>query len=360
MSRSRKRNPKTHLKSQDMWWDFVSLRPETTFHTLLLFSDIGRAHGYRRMNGSSVHAYKMVNSQGEVVYGKIHWKTEQPAPPMTFQEAKDLLGPQPDYFTQDLYDSIENKNFPSWILYFQVMTVEEINAYPRNPFDITRNWRVEDYPLIEVGRFTLDRNPVNFFAEVEQVGMNVANLVPGIEPSPDRMLHGRMFGYADAIIYRQGTNWPQIPINRPAPGVEINSYQRDGAACYGDNGGGAPNYYPNSFGGHVPSQAAEHVSFSVEGVVDRFDVPEGDDEFIEARMWLERDMGPEERRRTAEAIADRLKDAREEIRERVFKNNWEPIDQQFADQIRREVEVALRNAANNNNNSSLRKMKGKK
>ncbi|ODM89183.1 Catalase, partial [Orchesella cincta] len=208
MSRSRKRNPKTHLKSQDMWWDFVSNRPESSFHTLILMSDIGRAHGYRRMNGSSVHAYKMVNSQGEVVFAKIHWKTEQQAPPMTFQEAKDLLGPQPDYFTQDLYDSIEKKNFPVWTMYFQVMTVKQANAYPRNPFDITRNWRVEDYPLIEVGKFTLDRNPVNYFAEVEQVGYNVANLVPGIEPSPDRMLHGRMFGYADAIMYRQGVNWP--------------------------------------------------------------------------------------------------------------------------------------------------------
>ncbi|CAL8145767.1 unnamed protein product [Orchesella dallaii] len=347
MARSRKRNPKTHLKSQDMWWDFASLRPETTFQALIMFSDIGRAHGYRRMNGSSVHAMKMVNARGEVVFAKLHWRTQQPAPAMTFQEAKDLLGTQPEYFTQDLYDNIEKGNFPSWKLYFQVMTVEQANAYPRNPFDPTRNWRVEDYPLIEVGRLTMDRNPVNFFAEVEQVGFSVANLVPGIEPSPDRILHGRMFGYADAIIYRLGANWPQLPINRPREGLQINSYQRDGAACYGDNGGGAPNYWPNSFGGHQASTGAAQVGFNVDGVVDRFDIPE--DEFIEARWFLERDMDAGERQRTVESIADRLKDAREEIRERALRNNFYPIDHEFGEEIRKEVERALRRVENERN-----------
>ncbi|CAL8087856.1 unnamed protein product [Orchesella dallaii] len=340
LNRSRKRNPLTHLKDQNMWWDFVSLRPETTFHTLQLFSDTGRADGYRRMNGSSVHAFKLVNAAGGVVFAKFHWRSQQLAPSLTFQEAKTLTGTNPDYFIQDLYDAIESGNNPSWLLYIQVMTVEQADSYPRNPFDITRNWRVEDFPLIEVGRMTLNRNPVNYFAEVEQVGFSVSNLVPGIEPSPDRMLHGRLLAYQDSLRYRLGTNNPHIPINRPV--AEVNSYIRDGQACYGDNGGGSPNYFPNSFGGHEASAEAAHVSFSVEGTVDRFDIPE--DEFIEARLFLERDVTTENRQRLLESIADRLKDAQPELQTRVLQNNFYPISVEFGDAVSGELQRALRNA----------------
>ncbi|ODM93790.1 Catalase [Orchesella cincta] len=340
LNRSRKRNPSTNLQDQTMWWDFVQGRPESTFHALQIFSDIGRAHGFRRMNGSSVHAFKFVNSRGDIVFAKLQWRSQQQAPALTFQQANTLQGTNPDYFVQDLYDSIENRNYPSWLLYIQLMTVEQAQSYPRNPFDITRNWREEEFQLIELGRMTLNRNPTNYFAEVEQAAFAVSNLVPGIEPSPDRMMHGRLLAYQDAQRYRLGTNFPQLPINSPI--VEVNSYIRDGKACYGDNGGGSPNYWPNSFGGHQADPGVAHVSFSVSGVVDRFDIPE--DEFVETRWFLERDVTPAGRQRMLEAIADHLKNARPEVQARVLQNNFYPISREFGDAVSAELQKAIRNA----------------
>ncbi|ODM99440.1 Catalase, partial [Orchesella cincta] len=318
LNRSRKRNPLTHLKDANMW-DFVSLRPETSFHTLQLFSDIGRANGYRRMNGSSVHAFRFVNSTGRV-FAKFHWRSQQLAASLTFQEAKDLQGTNPDYFIQDLYDSIESGNNPSLAAVYQVMTEEQAQAYPRNPFDITRNWRVEDFPLIEVGRMTLNKNPINYFAEVEQAGFAVSNM-PRQKCFMDVSYPTKIL--SDTVLE---TNFPQLPINRPV--VEVNSYIRDGQSCHGNNGGGSPNYFPNSFGGPEADLGAAHTSFSV-GVVDRFDIPE--DEFVEARWFLERDITSAGRQRMLESIADKLKDAQPELQTRVLQNNFYPISTEFGD-----------------------------
>lgn len=222
----------------------------------------------------------------------------------------------------------------------QVMTVEEANAYPRNPFDITRTWREEEFGLIPVGQMCLDRNPVNFFSEIEQAAFAPSNMVPGIEPSPDRMLAARLFAYQDAHRYRLGVNSAQLPVNRPVS--EVNTYIRDGQAVYGDNGGASPNYFPNSFGGSIPdTDGAKEASFNVEGIVDRYDVPE--DEHLEARMFLERDVDPEERQRMVAAIADHLKGAESEIRERVLLNIFYPISTDLGDEIRAATNAAIRN-----------------
>lgn len=347
--RTRKRNPQTHLKDQNMWWDFVSLRPESTLNTLHLFSDIGRSDGYRKMDGFGIHAFKCVNEHNEVVFCKFVWRTDQPGPAQTYQQALELTGTNPEYKTQDLYDAIARGDFPSWTMYLQVMTLEQAKKYPRNPFDITRTWREEEFPMIPVGRLILNRNPINHFAEVEQAAFAVHNMVPGIEPSPDRILAARLFSYQDALRYRLGTNFAHIPINRPE--VEVNSYIRDGQACFGDNGGGSPNYFPNSYGGNVvDTEGASQISFHVEGIVDRFDIPE--DEYVDARIFLDRDVDAEHRVRLVGSIANRLKDAKPEIRERALKNNFYPISTKFGDEIREAVQRLLEEQENSDKSNS--------
>jgi catalase len=345
LNRSRKRNPVTHLKDANMWWDFVSLRPETTMHTMHLFSDQGRPDGYRRMNGSSVHAYKLVNANGKSVFAKFHWQTLQNGPALTFQKAAELAGSNPEYKTQDLYDAIARQEYPVWELYIQVMTEEEVVDAEFNPFDITRMWRKDKIPLIPVGRMTLNRNPANFYAEIEQAAFAPSNMVPGIEPSPDRMLAGRLFAYQDAQRYRLGVNHAMLPINRPLN--PVNTYVRDGQACYGDNGQGYPNYFPNSFSGHYPDPVgAGSPNFTIEGVVDRYDVPEN--EHHDAKLFVELDVDPEQKTRMVDALADHLKKANPEIRERVLQVIMYPISTEFGDLVRNAVDQALKQDASNN------------
>lgn len=322
-----------------MWWDFVSLRPEATMHTMHLFSDLGRPDGFRRMDGFGVHAFKLVNKNNNYVFCKFHWRSLQPGRALTFQEAAQLAGTNPEYKTQDLFDAIAGGDYPSWNLYVQVMTQADADKHPRNPFDITRTWREEDYPLIQVGRMTLNRNPANFFAEMEQSAFAPSNMVPGIEPSPDRMLAGRLFAYQDAQRYRLGVNFPMLPVNRPV--TEVNSYTRDGQSCHGTNGGSSVNYFPNSFGGSEPDiLGGGQLAFNVGGKVERNDIPE--DEHIEPRMFLDRDVDPEQRRRLVDSLADHLKNAKSEIRERVLKTNFDPISKTFGEELRAAVEMALK------------------
>lgn len=343
LNRSRKRNPQTNMKDGNMWWDFVSLRPETTLHTIHLFSDLGRPDGFTKMDGFGVHAFRLVNANNQVVFCKFHWRSLQPGPALTHEEAAALAGSNPEYKTQELFDSIAKASageapYPAWNLYIQVMTEQEAVNYPFNPFEVTRVWREENFPLIPVGKMTLDRNPANYFTEIEQVAFAPSNMVPGIEPSPDRMLAGRLFAYQDAQRYRLGVNFPQLPVNRPV--VDVNTYMRDGKACYGDNGQGYPNYFPNSFGGHYPDPVwAKNVNFSVEGVVDRYDIPE--DEHHDARLFLNIDVDTDQRKRMVAAIADHLKNANKEIRDRVLEVIFYPISTEFGDEVRFATEQAV-------------------
>lgn len=343
LSRTRKRNPQTNLKDPNMWWDITSFRPEMILHTMQLFSDLGRQDGYRRIHGFGVHAFKLVNSKGDIVFCKFALRTNQPAPALTRQRAAELIGINSEYKTQDLYDAIDRGDYPSWTLAIQVMTLDQAKKYPRNPFDTTKTWREEEFPYIPIGTMTLNRNPTNFFAEVEQSGFVPSNLVPGIEPSPDRMLAGRIFSYQDAIVYRLGINWAQLPINRPV--VPVNTYARDGKACYGNNGGGHPNYHPNSWGGVTTDPVyAGQPAFRVEGIVDRFDEPDADEHY-EARVFLERDVSPDpaHRARLVEGIAHHIRNVRKDIRERALKTLFYPISRKFGDEVRVAIDKAIAN-----------------
>nr|XP_040570523.1 catalase-like isoform X2 [Lepeophtheirus salmonis] len=244
---SQKRNPVTHLKDPDMFCDFVNLRPETTHQMSILFSDRGTPDGYRHMNGYGSHTFKLVNKKNEAVYCKFHFKTNQGIKNLSSQEAANMARDDPDYSIRDLYNAIDQENFPSYTMHIQVMTMDEADTIDFDPFDLTKVWSHKTFPLIEVGQLVLNRNPSNYFAEVEQIAFSPGNLIPGIEASPDKMLQGRILTYSDAHRYRVGTNYTQIPVNSPHQ-CRANNYQRDGLMCINNQGKG-PNYYPNSFSG---------------------------------------------------------------------------------------------------------------
>ncbi|NWU89216.1 CATA Catalase, partial [Upupa epops] len=204
---SQKRNPQTHLMDPDMMWDFLSLRPESLHHVSFLFSDRGIPDGYRHMNGYAINTFKLVNADGKGIYCKFHLKTDQGIKNLPVEEAAELASSDPDYAIRDLYNAIADENYPSWSFYIQVMTFEEAEKFPFNPFDVTKVWPQGDYPLLPVGKLILNRNPVNYFAEVEQISFDPSNMPPGIEPSPDKVLQGRLFVYHDTQVYRLGPNY---------------------------------------------------------------------------------------------------------------------------------------------------------
>jgi catalase len=243
---SQKRLPDTGLRSNEMQWDFWTLSPESAHQVAILMSDRGTPKTWRNMNGYSSHTYSWINQAGGRFWVKYHFKTVQGPENFTDDEAKAMTAEDPDFHRRDLRSAIDRREFPEWRLEMQLMPFAEAAEYRFNPFDLTKVWPHGDYPPIEVGRLVLDRNPANFFAEVEQAGFSPANLVPGIGLSPDKMLIGRIFSYHDTHLHRIGPNYEQLPIN--APQVQVHSYNKDAAMTY-RHAGAQPVYAPNSFGG---------------------------------------------------------------------------------------------------------------
>jgi catalase len=330
INRARKRNPQTHLRDPNLWWDFTSLRPEAALHTLHLFSDLGTPNGFPSMDGAGVHTYKMVNAEGKAVYIKFHWLSNQKKKALTREESAMLAGTNSDYLIQDLFDAIARKEYPSWDMSIQVMTFDQAKTHPQNPFDITKHWRREEYPLIPVGRMTLDRNPTDYFTQVEQAAFSPSHMVPGIEPSPDRMLQARMFSYPDSQRYRLGINAAQLPVNR-CP-FEFETYQRDGAMNFGKNGGGGPNYFPNSFHGAKQSLDSREPPFYISGDVERKDIGD-EDNFIMAKMFWDKDLDEAGRKRVVEDIADFLGKAEKSVQGQFLQNVAFPTDKEFGKRL---------------------------
>lgn len=262
---TQKRNPKTNLKDKNAVWDFWSLSPESLHQITYLHGDRGIPATWRHMNGYGSHTFKWVNDQGEAFWVKYHFISEQGVKGLDEELADKLAGENPDYHTEDLYNSIDKGDFPAWKLYVQIMPYEDAKTYRFDPFDVTKVWSQKDYPRIEVGRMVLDRNPENYFAEVEQAAFSPGNFVPGIEASPDKMLQGRLFGYSDAHRYRIGANHQQLPINRPIN--EVNNNQFDGPMRYSSSG--SVNYEPNSYDTEPKEDPASKASaFEVHGEAD--------------------------------------------------------------------------------------------
>src|SRR5882757_3091436 len=244
---TQKRDPYTGSQEADNVWDFWGLSPESTHQVTWLFGDRGIPATLRHMNGYGSHTYQWNNEAGEVFWVKYHFKTDQGIKNLTTEEAVRLSGVDPDSHQRDLREAIERGDFPSWTVQVQVMPAADAATYRFNPFDLTKVWPHADYPPIEIGRLELNRNPENIFAEVEQSIFSPAHFVPGIGPSPDKMLQGRLFAYGDAHRYRVGINADHLPVNRPHA-TEARTHSRDGF-LYDGRHKGAKNYEPNSFGG---------------------------------------------------------------------------------------------------------------
>jgi catalase len=268
---TQKRDPKTNCKSPTMMWDFWSLSPEATHQVTTLFSDRGTPKSYRHMHGFGSHTFALFNAKDEKVWVKFHFKTLQGIQNFTREEAGRMCGADPDHATRDLFNAIEKKDFPKWRFCIQVMTEEQAKKHKDNPFDVTKVWSQKEYPLIEVGILELNRNPDNYFADVEQSAFAPANIVPGIGFSPDKMLQARLFAYPDAHRYRLGVNHQHLPVNRPRN--EVNTYQRDGAMSAFGNGGSAPNYEPNSFNGPAQVPSVKEPPLKIEGDAERRFLP---------------------------------------------------------------------------------------
>ncbi|MBV95146.1 Catalase, partial [Eschrichtius robustus] len=236
------------------------------------------------MNGYGSHTFKLVDANGKAVYCKFHYKTDQGIKNLSVEDAARLAHEDPDYGLRDLFNAIATGNYPSWTFYIQVMTFNQAETFPFNPFDITKVWPHNDYPLIPVGKLVLNRNPVNYFAEVEQLAFDPSNMPPGIEPSPDKMLQGRLFAYPDTHRHRLGPNYLQIPVNCPFR-ARVASYQRDGPMCVLDNQGGAPNYYPNSFGASEQQPSALEHRTHCSGDVQRFNSANDDNVTQGGEVW---------------------------------------------------------------------------
>jgi catalase len=258
---SQKRLPDTGMRSNDMQWDFWTLRPESAHQVTILFSDRGTPRTYRNMNGYSSHTYSWMNGAGERFWVKYHFKTVQGVDNLTNDEAGAIAAADPDYHRRDLWNAIERGDGPEWRLEMQIMPFEDAADYRFNPFDLTKVWPHDDYPPITIGRMVLDRNPENHFAEVEQAGFAPSNLVPGIGLSPDKMLMGRIFSYHDTHLHRIGPNYEQLPIN--APRSPVHTYSKDGPMTY-HHAGSQPVYAPNSYGGPQADPTKELPTWAVE------------------------------------------------------------------------------------------------
>ncbi|KAM7347406.1 catalase-like [Cochliomyia hominivorax] len=318
---SHKRNPQTNLKDPDMFWDFATLRPECTHELCFLFGDRGIPDGYRHMHGYGAHCYKLINSRGEPIFAKFHFRTDQGVQNLDVKKANELLSLEPDYSARDLFNSIKNGNYPSWSMYVQLMTFDQAKKFKYNPFDVTKIWAFSDFPLQQVGKIVLDRNPCNYFAEIEQLAFSPGNMVPGIEASPDKILQARLLAYADGQLHRLGVNFKQIPVNCPYR-VEVKNYQRNGPLTVTDNQGGAPNYYPNSFSGPENSARAKALQTCcpVAGDVYRFPADDTEDNFSQVTDFWVLVLDDCARKRLVNNIAAHLCGASLFIQERAIRN----------------------------------------
>ena len=243
-----KRDPRTNMRSPNTNWDFWSSLPEALMQTTIIMSDRGIPSSYRFMHGFSSHTYSMINDKNERVWVQFHFRSQQGIQNLTDQEAEMVIAGDRESHQRDLYEAIEKNEYPKWKMYIQVMTEEEAKKMPYNPFDLTKVWYKDEFPLIPVGEFELNKNPENYFQDVEQAAFTPANIVPGIGFSPDRMLHGRLFSYGDAARYRLGVNHHQIPVNSPKGVKNPHSFHRDGQMRVDGNLGSELHYEPNSYG----------------------------------------------------------------------------------------------------------------
>jgi catalase len=332
---TQKRDPETNLKSPRMMWDFWSLSPESLHQVTILFSDRGTPKGYRHMNGYGSHTFSLINDKNELFYVKYHFKTKQGIDNFTAEEANHMKSVDMDYSQSDLFSSIEKGDFPKWTVQIQIMPEAEAATYHINPFDLTKVWPHADYPVIEIGEFELNRNPKNYFAEIEQSAFEPRNVVPGMGFSPDRMLQGRLISYPDAHRYRLGVNYEALPVNQPK--CPYATYHRDGFMALGDNGGNGPNYEPNSFGGAKEDpKYKERPTTYASAEVARYDHRELDGDYYTQPGNLFRLMTPDAQQRLCSNIAGSLGQVEQRIQDLQI-NHFYKCDPKYGEGIAKAI-----------------------
>lgn len=332
-----KRDPRTNLRSAKNNWDFWTLLPEALHQVTITMSDRGLPLSYRHMNGYGSHTYSLLNAAGERHWVKFHFKTEQGIKCLTDAEAEVLVGQDRESHQRDLYDSIEAEDFPRWKMQIQIMPEKDASNCSFNPFDLTKVWPHADFPMIDVGVFELNRNPENYFADVEQAAFNPANVVPGIGFSPDKMLQGRLFSYGDAQRYRLGVNHHQIPVN--ASRCPFHSFHRDGAMRVDGNHGGTLGYEPNSYEEWQEQPDFSEPPLSVEGAADHWNHREDDDYFQQAGN-LFRLMTAEQQQVLCANTARGMGDAPREIKIR-HANNCLQADPAYGKGVAAALDISL-------------------
>ena len=310
-----KRDPRTNMRSPNTNWDFWSSLPESLLQVTIIMGDRGIPSSYRHMHGFGSHAYSFINKDNERVWVKFHFRSQQGILNLTDQEAGKVVGMDRESHQRDLYTAIEKGKFPKWKMYIQVMTEEQADAMETNPFDLTKMWLKEDFPLIPVGEFELNQNPDNYFAQIEQAAFNPASVVPGISFSPDRMLQGRLFSYGDAQRYRLGVNHHQIPVNSPKAVKNPHSFHRDGQMRVDENLGSELHYEPNSYG-NWEDNPADNPPMEKGGDVYRYDFREDDSDYFTQPGMLFRAMTDDQKQVLFDNTARNMGDSTLQIKHR--------------------------------------------
>ena len=349
---SQKRLGTNGLRDADMQWDFWTRNPESAHQVTYLMGDRGTPKSTRHQNGYGSHTFQWVNEEGEAFWVKYHFKTRQGVENFTDEEATTTAGQNPDCHREDLYNAIEEGNYPIWDVKVQIMPLDEAENYRFNPFDLTKVWSKKDYPLHDVGYFVLNRNPRNFFAQIEQVALDPSNIVPGVGLSPDKMLQARVFAYADQQRYRIGANYKQLPVNQPQNVDEVNTYQHEGSMQYHFNAPEDPVYSPNRHdkGTGVLDDAAVNDRSQLETTTaaELYINPEShgsdlvrapyvrhaeDDDFVQARDLYENVYDDAAKERLVTNITNAMAGVSEETEERVYEY-WTNVHPALGQRVR--------------------------
>ena len=340
---TQKEVPGSGLNDPTPQWDFWSLSPESLHQISILFSERGIPRSWRHMNGYGSHTFSLYNEAGERYWVKFHYKTDQGIENLDPEEAERLAGENPNYHREDLWQAIEDGNYPTWTLYAQIMPEAEAADYHINPFDLTRVWPHDDYPLVEIGTIELNENPDNFFQDVEQAAFSPAHVVPGIGHSPDKMLQGRIPSYDDAHRYRLGVNFEDIPVNRPKNAEKAN-YHQDGYMRTDGNNGAGPNYEPNSFDGPVENPAVKEPPLEISGDADRYEAAERIDDYKQPGDLFREVLSADQRKHLMDNFAADMKPVDESIQKRQLVHFYK-ADPQWgrgvADRLGLDVEDAV-------------------
>lgn len=341
---TQKREPGSHLKPNWMKWDYWSLSPESLHQVLFLFSERGTPKSARFMNGYGSHTYSLINQEGERYWVKFHVKTMQGIQNFTADEATRMAGEDPDYSTRDLREAITNKEFPKWKISVQIMPELDAETYQWHPFDLTKVWPHGDFPLQEVGVVELNRNPENYFAEVEQAAFEPSNRVPGIGFSPDKVLQNRVLSYGDAHRYRLGVNYNQIPVNQ-AKHAKVRTYHVDGSMRVDGNHGNAVNYEPNTFDGPMEDPAYDEPPLKIDGDATRYNSYPCDDRdyYEQPRKFYQNTLDDKGRENLIQNLVTSMDGVPKDIQCRQVYHFYK-VDKDFGEQVAQSIKVKIEDA----------------